>query len=154
CASCHSVHKEVVGPALKDIDKRRSEKWIIDFVHSSQKMIRSGDTAAVNLYKSHNEMVMPDHPDLNDQDIKNIIAYIQEESDKVIEQPSVALTVPKPYPGKSGVLHQLIYLDVPGNHMPITSRDYDVWMMIGSILVFIVLVLSIAVKVNDLEDKQ
>ncbi len=62
CTSCHSVAKEVVGPALKDVGKRRSEEWIVNFVHSSQTVIKSGDTAAVRLFESHSRTVMPDHP--------------------------------------------------------------------------------------------
>ncbi|HCU46613.1 MAG TPA: cytochrome C, partial [Sphingobacterium sp.] len=32
CASCHAIDKRVIGPALKDVDKRHEEKWIIDFI--------------------------------------------------------------------------------------------------------------------------
>ncbi|MEJ7676628.1 MAG: cytochrome c [Segetibacter sp.] len=50
CAACHNVNKELAGPALSGIDKRRPIDWIIKFVHSSQAVVKSGDTYAVNLY--------------------------------------------------------------------------------------------------------
>ena len=51
CASCHNVNKVVVGPALAGVSDRHTEDWIIHFVHSSQSVIKGGDTAAIALYE-------------------------------------------------------------------------------------------------------
>ena len=59
CASCHHVNKTVVGPALSGVDERRSMDWIINFVHSSQTMVKKGDKDAVGLFKKFNSMPMP-----------------------------------------------------------------------------------------------
>jgi cytochrome c551/c552 len=80
CASCHNVNKVIVGPALAGVSERRSEDWIIHFVHSSQTVIRGGDQTAVVLYEKFNKMTMPDHPDLTPENIKGILAYIKSET--------------------------------------------------------------------------
>lgn len=80
CASCHSVNKQVTGPALANVDQRRSIDWIIRFVHSSQSVIKSGDKDGVALFTQFNQIVMPDHPDLTDVQIKNIVEYIKSAS--------------------------------------------------------------------------
>jgi cytochrome c551/c552 len=80
CASCHNVHKTVVGPALAGVSERRTEDWIIRFVHSSQTVIRGGDKTASELYEKFNKVTMPDHRDLSSENIKNILDYIQAET--------------------------------------------------------------------------
>ncbi|HZF63666.1 MAG TPA: cytochrome c, partial [Chitinophagaceae bacterium] len=60
CAACHNVNKTLTGPALAGVDERRSLEWIVNFVHSSQTMIKNGDKDAVALYKQFNNIPMPD----------------------------------------------------------------------------------------------
>jgi mono/diheme cytochrome c family protein len=80
CAACHNVNKIIVGPALSGIDQRRSIDWIINFIHSSQSVVRSGDVYAAALFEKFNKVTMPDHPDLTMDNIKNIVEYIKSES--------------------------------------------------------------------------
>lgn len=80
CTSCHNVNKKLTGPALAKVDERHSEAWIINFIKGSQAMIKAGDKEALEVYNQNNQVVMPDHPDLNDGQIKDILAYIKEES--------------------------------------------------------------------------
>jgi cytochrome c551/c552 len=77
CAACHNVNKVLTGPALAGVDQRRSIDWIINFVHGSQAVIKSGDRDAVALFEKFNKIPMPDHPDLTDDNIKSIVAYIK-----------------------------------------------------------------------------
>ncbi|MEI6946763.1 cytochrome c [Paraflavisolibacter sp. H34] len=88
CAGCHSIHKQLTGPALAGVDKRHSIEWIINFVHSSQKVIKGGDAAAVALFNQFNKVQMPDHPDLTDDNIKSVVEYIKEESSAVAAAPA------------------------------------------------------------------
>ena len=80
CASCHNVNKVIVGPALGGVDKRHSIEWIVNFVHSSQTVIKGGDKAATELFDKFNHIQMPDHPDLTADNIKNVVEYIKSES--------------------------------------------------------------------------
>lgn len=80
CAGCHSVNKIVTGPALAGVDQRHDIDWIINFVHSSQSLIKSGDAKAVALFEKFNKIPMPDHPDLTGDNIKSIVEYIKSEA--------------------------------------------------------------------------
>lgn len=76
CASCHSIGKgRVVGPDLLGVKERRNEEWLIKFIQSSQKVIKSGDKDATALFAEFNSVVMPDQ-NLNVDQIKSILSYI------------------------------------------------------------------------------
>lgn len=89
CTGCHNVHKMVVGPALAGVDQRRPIEWIINFVHSSQKVVKSGDPYAVALFNKFNKIQMPDHPDLTADNIKSIVEYIKVEASATSQKPTV-----------------------------------------------------------------
>ena len=76
CAQCHAVNDKVVGPALAGITKRRGLPWIISWVHNSSKVIASGDAYAVALYEANGKQQMPAFPQLSDEDIRIIVAYV------------------------------------------------------------------------------
>jgi cytochrome c551/c552 len=86
CAACHTVNKALTGPALAGVDARRPIEWIIQFVHSSQTLIKKGDKEAVAVFTKFNKVPMPDHPDLTDSNIKSIVEYIKSESKAVTEE--------------------------------------------------------------------
>jgi mono/diheme cytochrome c family protein len=87
CTACHAVNKKVIGPALKGVRQRRDDKWIINFVHNSTAVIKSGDPYAVALYKEYNNTLMTAFPQLKDEQIIGILDYIDAEANKV---PAVA----------------------------------------------------------------
>ncbi len=89
CAACHNINKVLTGPALAGVHERRSLDWIVNFVHSSQTVIKKGDEYAVALYNKFNKIPMPDHKDLTPDNIKNVVEYIKTES-----KPAGAETVP------------------------------------------------------------
>src|SRR6476659_10606162 len=73
CASCHNVNKLIVGPALAGVDKRHTIDWIINFVQSSQTVIKGGDKQANDLFAKFNKIQMPDHKDLTAENIKSVV---------------------------------------------------------------------------------
>ncbi|MCY4418632.1 MAG: c-type cytochrome [Cytophagales bacterium] len=75
CTVCHKIHEKYVGPALKDVHKRRSTDWFRSFVRNSQKMIEGGDPIANQLYKEFNQTQMTSF-DFSDQELDALIAYI------------------------------------------------------------------------------
>lgn len=81
CMACHAIKDKVVGPALKDVTKRREEAWLIKWIKNSPGMVKSGDPVAVQLFKENNESVMTPFPDLTDAQIKSILAYVKAESE-------------------------------------------------------------------------
>ena len=100
CAGCHNVNVKLTGPALAGVDQRRSIDWIIRFVKSSKTLISSGDKDAVAIYDQF-RIPMPDHPDLTDENIKQIVEYIKSEA-KPVEENKGAFAKPsyKPDPSK------------------------------------------------------
>lgn len=81
CLQCHSVGKGVViGPDLKDINKRHSEDWLIKWIKNSREIINSGDKYAVDLFNQY-KVEMPAFA-LPDNEVKAILAYIKTESEK------------------------------------------------------------------------
>ena len=138
CAACHNVNKPLTGPALAGIDQRRTIDWIISFVHSSQTMVKNGDTSAVAIFEKFNKVPMPDHKDLTEENIKNIVAYIQTES-----KPIGADKAPFAKPGKKMTYYK-----------PITLHNYGFYIGYLAVVVALVSVLFFAVKLKTLENKK
>ncbi len=136
CSGCHNVNKVLTGPALAGVDQRHSLDWIINFVHSSQSVIRSGNPEAVALFEKFNRIPMPDHQDLSADDISNVLAYIKQTS------ASTETSAPFRRPGK---IH-------PG-YLPLTADQY--WFFIGYVALVFLLVggLVALVQVKMLQRK-
>jgi cytochrome c551/c552 len=116
CKQCHAINDVVIGPALKDIEKRRSEEWLIKWIKGSQAMVKAGDPAAVEVFNKYNKVVMPNQ-NVNDAEIKAILTWIKEEGSKV---PVAKI----PTPGAPGA----------------EEKDNTLWWVLGSILLFLSLV--------------
>ncbi|HEX8041226.1 MAG TPA: cytochrome c [Chryseosolibacter sp.] len=80
CGACHGVHKEMTGPMLASITKKRSTEWLLPFIKDSQAVIVSGDEYALALFEAFNHQVMPAFPHLPDSAIRDILYYIETES--------------------------------------------------------------------------
>lgn len=84
CNTCHAVDRKVVGPALGGVYDRRTLPWIYEFVRNSSKVIASGDAQAVAVYNEYNQLQMPNHDDLEDNDILAIMAYVKNVEDNPV----------------------------------------------------------------------
>lgn len=77
CVACHTIGGgKRVGPDLLGVTERRSEEWLLKFIHSSQSVVKSGDPYAVKLFEEFNKTPMPDMPQFSDVDIRDILAHI------------------------------------------------------------------------------
>lgn len=124
CAACHNVNKPMTGPALAGVDQRRSFEWITSFVQSSQSMVKKGDTAALAVFQRFNKVPMPDHADLNADDIKNIVSYIKAETKTVTDE------APFARPGAKKTMYS-----------PLSLQNY--WVFIGFFFAVIGLIASL-----------
>src|SRR5690606_38752155 len=77
CSACHRLDQKLIGPALRGVTDRREVQWAKDFIHNSQKLISSGDPTAVALFAEFNNVIMPAMPFLSDDDLNNLLAYIE-----------------------------------------------------------------------------
>jgi cytochrome c551/c552 len=82
CTACHAINKVVIGPALKDVDKRHEEAWNIKWIKNAPAMIASGDPEAKAVFDKYKPAMMTAFTELSDDDVKNILAYIKAEGDK------------------------------------------------------------------------
>ncbi|WP_028297484.1 cytochrome c3 family protein [Olivibacter sitiensis] len=78
CTSCHAINSDMVGPALKGVNDRYSEEWLLKWIKNSQALVASGDEQAVALFEGHNRVAMTPFPDLSDDQIRSILAYIDD----------------------------------------------------------------------------
>ncbi len=131
CASCHSVTKKITGPALMGVEDRHAEAWIISFVKGSQAMVKAGDKAALEVFNQNNQVVMPDHPDLNDDQIRNILAYVKEEAANAPKEDNA----PFSRPGEK-----------QPNLMPMTIYNFP--FMIAYLMLIIIMIILLVFLVN------
>lgn len=137
CAACHNVNKTITGPALAGIDERRSTEWIINFVRSSQTLIKNGDKDAIALYEKFNKIPMPDHPDLTDENIKSIVEFIKSESKPVAEE-----TAPFSRPSKR-----------KPNYTPLSiTNDWEYFAIYTGTVLLLIGALIFAVQVGVLKE--
>jgi len=77
CKTCHKLDQKMVGPALRGVTDRRSVDWAKKFIKNSQALIASGDAQAVAIYNEFNQLAMPNHDFLSDDDLMNLLSYIE-----------------------------------------------------------------------------
>ncbi len=128
CAACHKLNQKLIGPALAGIGQRRDKAWFAKFVANSQALIQAGDKAAIEVYEAYNKQVMPPHPDLSEQDLEALWAYLNSNS---MASNAPAQAAP-PSSGGSGPT-QVIY---PGEARPLSQEDADFlrqtfWLLVG-----------------------
>lgn len=78
CAACHNPVKDMTGPALKGVadEVPGGMDWIYEWVRNSSKVIASGDEYANQLFEEWGQLQMTHFPDMTDEDIDNIFAYV------------------------------------------------------------------------------
>ncbi len=78
CASCHAVHKKATGPALTGVEDRWPNKeHLYAWIHNSAAFLKTGDAYANNLYNEYNKTAMNAFPNLKNEEIDAILAYIK-----------------------------------------------------------------------------
>ena len=137
CAACHNVNKNLTGPALAGVDTRRSMDWIINFVQSSQTMVKNGDKDAVALFNQFNQIPMPDHPDLSEASIRNIVEYVKSEATAGGEEKA-------PF-AKPAILRP--------NYTPLSISNYGFFLTYFALIALLIGVLLFAVQMKQYERK-
>lgn len=85
CATCHKVNRQLTGPPLANMITNyttdEDKAWMYRWVKNAPGMISSGDERAIELFKRYNMIAMQSFPNLSDQDIGGIMAYVSETMD-------------------------------------------------------------------------
>ena len=77
CSSCHKINKKLIGPPLAGITEKRTNEWLIAWIRDNAALRASADEDAIAIYEQYNGSVMNAFPQFTDQDINNILAYIE-----------------------------------------------------------------------------
>lgn len=82
CIACHcpSLSTPLTGPALGNVTQFRSKTWLRQFTRNAQALIASGDSLAACSWNAWKPSIMPSNPNLSDDQIDAIYAFIEEES--------------------------------------------------------------------------
>ena len=88
CSPCHNVDTKLIGPALRDADKRHPEDWLIKWIRNNQALRVAGDKDAIALFNGYN-MEMPPFTYFSDDQIKSIMVYVDS---RPLERASLAST--------------------------------------------------------------
>lgn len=89
CTACHAIGKVVVGPDLKGINERRDAEWLVKWIKNAPALIASGDPVAKEV-EQFSPAMMSAFPELSDDDIKNVLAYVKAEETKPAADPKAA----------------------------------------------------------------
>ncbi|HYG17519.1 MAG TPA: c-type cytochrome [Ohtaekwangia sp.] len=132
CKACHRVKQKLVGPPLAGVIERApSIEWIKSFIHNSSAVIASGDPYANRLYNEYNKTQMTAFTGLKDQDIMNILGYVEAEANKA--------DAPQPTP-------------INGQQPPSTGgNDYLNIILIGMVIILVLLLVILGFLVSALK---
>jgi mono/diheme cytochrome c family protein len=108
CTACHGIEKAVVGPALKGIDTKYDEAWLIKWIKNAPAFIASGDPLAVKA-SEYSPAMMSAFPELSDDDIKNIVAYVKVGDVKPAADPNAAAGAAGAPADKGGVSNFMLF---------------------------------------------
>ncbi|TXE12480.1 c-type cytochrome [Algoriphagus aquimarinus] len=77
CKQCHKLDQKYTGPALRGATDRQPAEIVKTFIKNSGAVIASGNAYYAGLYKDFNNLAMPAHEFLTDDDLNNLLAYIE-----------------------------------------------------------------------------
>lgn len=79
CATCHSVVKNLTGPALKGIEDRVKDKKLLHaWIRNNQAVLASGDPYFTKLFNEWGKTPMNVFPSMTDEEIDAILKYVRE----------------------------------------------------------------------------
>ena len=92
CASCHYLgdeDKKLIGPGLAGhINDKYTTEWLYSWIKNSSDLIASGDEQAIEVYEKYNKSQMTAFPQFSNEDIDNILAYIEQGPKEVVSESS------------------------------------------------------------------
>ncbi len=81
CMSCHDIKAETMGPPLGGITKLLTKEELFQFIKYPSEVIASGNKRANNLLSRY-KIMMPSYQHLNDEQLFDVLSYINNETQK------------------------------------------------------------------------
>ncbi|MGV3638964.1 MAG: c-type cytochrome [Adhaeribacter sp.] len=142
CAACHGINEKLVGPALRDVHKKRKLPWLISWIRNSSKMVQSGDKDAVAIFNEYDKQAMPSFA-FSDEEITSIVKYLEAES----AAPAAAAA-----PAAGADAGAANGKDAADAGVGVESGKYLNYVLIALIVVLIVLVITLVLIANLMKD--
>ena len=108
CTACHALGKVVIGPDLKGVDTKYDEAWLLKWIKNAPAFIATGDAKAVKAAEFSPAM-MSGFPELSDDDVKNILAYVKAGDPKPAVDPNAAAGGSAPAANTGGVSNFMLF---------------------------------------------
>lgn len=99
CTACHNFRQKGIGPNLAGITGEMSGPWLTAFIRNAPEVIKGGDIRGQRLFKEYNQY-MPAFPDLADQDVTALLAYLHQQAKPKAETADAKPSVPDPIPDR------------------------------------------------------
>lgn len=137
CAACHArdMKTKMTGPALGGVKERWADfggqEALYAWIRNSQALIGEGNERAVSLFAEYNNSVMTAFLNLSDDDIANVLAYVNGVNDGVYPPPSEG---------------------DPTNDTSVAAEKDNTWLYVGLSVVLLLLALILARIVANLND--
>lgn len=83
CTACHALDRQLVGPALKGVVTRLKQEqglgrdWLQKWIKDNVALRASGDKYANEIFLKYNKSEMQQFPNLSEQDIDDILTYLE-----------------------------------------------------------------------------
>jgi mono/diheme cytochrome c family protein len=79
CSACHKIEERYVGPALKDITKRRTPEWIMNMILNPVEMTQKDPIAKKLLDEYRSQMT---YQDVREDDARALLEYFRKEDNQ------------------------------------------------------------------------
>jgi len=118
CSACHNFLTSGMGPNLAGVTSDASPEWLRGFIKQPMELIESGDERANALFQTYNTY-MPSFDHLADEDIDDLLAYLNTYREKVIMQgtPDFGTPIENPIPDTIPYSNQTLvlrkYIEMP-----------------------------------------
>ncbi|TXF89071.1 cytochrome c [Neolewinella aurantiaca] len=83
CGSCHNknMKDDMTGPALRGVTERWAdypEQDLYDWIRNSQALVAAQHPRALVVWKENDKRVMSNYPNLTDEELEGLLAFIEE----------------------------------------------------------------------------
>ena len=82
CNACHKFGQDFNGPDLLMVDKRRSDKWLQEWIHNPESHMKDPDIEAM---RQRYKLAMPNQ-NVDKDDVNKIIAFLKAKSKQIMEE--------------------------------------------------------------------
>ncbi|QJB35490.1 cytochrome c [Chitinophaga oryzae] len=77
CAMCHRADKDLVGPRLAGVAKRRSDAWLYKVIVNEPALRASGDKTAIALHEKWHKIAHPIYQSLKKKELDALLGYVK-----------------------------------------------------------------------------